>query len=107
MNNLILVVVTVAVTLLAVRAFKWRSVYKRMQKQSQSREVLQRYGLDTELYLGTLGVNDKELRDAIDDFRFTGHVIVDRNGGIIGGLVPNVPVRPKPKLRLVVSNDVN
>ena len=58
------------------------------------------------MYLATIGTDDPELRDALDQFAFTGHVITNRDGEIIGGLVPKAKSGlTKPSLKLVVSND--
>lgn len=80
----------------------WRKNQER-QKRHEARQVLMRYGLTPQLYLATIGESDPKLRAALDEFSFTGHIITNGKGEVVGKLCPRVSKRPH--LRLVVSND--
>src|SRR5690606_36586620 len=57
-------------------------------KSRQAREVLKRHGLTPQLYLASVGVDDLELRAALDEFSFAGYIITDKEGNIVGKLCP-------------------
>lgn len=76
------------------------------QKRAKATQVLKTHGLTPQLYLATIGENDAELRAALDTFAFTGHIITNAQGGIVGKLCPRAErgSRSRPRPRLVVSN---
>lgn len=82
------------------------SFWRRSQEDSRRRDarlLLKRHGLTPQLYLATIGEEDLELRYALDAFAFTGHIITDSKGQVVGKLLPTL--KKGPHLRLVVSND--
>lgn len=74
-----------------------------VRRRSDAAQVLKRHGLTPQLYLATIGEEDPELRSALDAFAFTGHVITNAKGEVVGKLCPRV--EKGPNLRLIVSND--
>jgi len=72
-------------------------------KRSEALAVLKRHGLTPQLYLATIGVEDTELRNALDEFAFSGHIIMNNEDEVVGKICPRVV--KGPHLRLVVSND--
>lgn len=81
--------------------FWHRSVER--QRRSDAAQVLKRHGLTAQLYLATIGEEDLDLRSALDAFAFTGHIITNARGEVVGKLCPRV--EKGPRLRLVASND--
>ena len=77
---------------------------ERTEDLNKSKQLLMKYGMRAELYLPTLGIEDNELRELLDNFSYSGHIVIDKNNQLVGKLIPKVE-RASPKLRLVVSND--
>jgi hypothetical protein len=80
----------------------WRQS-QAMQRHINARNTLHHHGLTPRLYLATIGVDNVELRAAMDEFACSGHIILNDNGEVIGNLVATHAERPP--LRLVVRND--
>lgn len=80
----------------------WRQSDNR-QRREDANKVLKKHGLTPHLYLATIGEKDPDLRCALDAFAFTGHVITNAKGDVVGKLCPMV--EKGPHLRLVVSNE--
>lgn len=80
----------------------WRQSEDRQRRQI-AKQVLKNHGLTPQLYLATIGEEDAELRAALDAFAFTGHIITNAKGEVVGKLCPRV--EKGPHLRLVVSNN--
>ncbi len=72
------------------------------RRRIHAAQVLKKYGLTPQLYLATIGDEDPELRSALGAFAFTGQVITNANGEVVGKLCPRA--EKGPYLRLVVSN---
>lgn len=71
-------------------------------RRDKAQQVLKARGMDSFTYLPSFGVDDPELREALAAFDYSGRVIVDRGGYMVGRLLPKVG---KPEgLRLVVDN---
>ena len=71
--------------------------------RSEALAVLKKHGMSPQLYMASFGVEDHELRRAMDEFAYAGHVIIDAKGAVVGQIVP--PAAKSPHLRLVISND--
>jgi len=67
----------------------WRQREDR-QRRAKARQVLNNHGLTPQLYLATIGEDDAELRAALDAFAFTGHIITNAKGEVVGKLCPRV-----------------
>ncbi|MCG9692074.1 hypothetical protein L1D55_09975 [Vibrio sp. Isolate22] len=106
MTNLLFIFSVVVATLAVQKAIVYLRTEKEKKAQEKALKLLKAYGYEPELYLATIGTDDPELRDALDQFAFTGHVIKNRDGEIIGGLVPKAKFGlTPPSLKLVASND--
>lgn len=81
---------------------RWRDREHR-QSRELARQVLKDHGLTPQLYLATVGEEDPQLRSALDTFAFTGHIITNSKGEVVGKLSPKA--EKGRHLRLVVSND--
>lgn len=102
MNALILIAAGTGFALAMNAAFQfWRRSQSRA-KRDEAAAVLKKRGLTPHLYLATLGVDDDELRDALDEFAFSGYIIMNAQDEVIGKICPKV--MKGPHLRLVVSN---
>lgn len=73
------------------------------QRQSEALAVLKKHGLSPRLYLATIGVDDAELRRALAELAYSGHIIMNAKDEVVGKICPRVV--KGPHLRLVVSND--
>lgn len=87
-------------------ATDWCWTFWRRAENSHARadaeKVLTAHGLSAHAYLATVGTEDAELREALDQFAFTGHIVLDKQGNVVGRLLPKVA--KGPHLRLVVDN---
>ena len=81
----------------------WRQHVSRLRMDAANR-ILNQYGLDAYTYLAAFGAEDGELRSALESFELTNKVIVDKNGNIVGRLLPKVKAAEERGLRLVVDN---
>ena len=82
------------------------SFWRRSQEDSRRRDarlILKRHGLTPQLYLAAIGEEYQELRSALDALAFSGYIITDSKGQVVGKLLPTI--KKGPHLRLVVSND--
>lgn len=80
------------------------SLTEEVRRRYEAEKVLATHGMLAHRYLATVGTEDRELRRALDQFAFTGHIVLDRHGGVVGKLVPKVV--KEPHLRLVVDNTI-
>ena len=104
MNELILLSTGAIFALAMDRLFGvWQRI-QAAQRRSEAVAVLKRHGLSPQLYLATIGVDDAELRRALDEFAFSGHIIMNTEDEVVGMICPRVV--KGPHLRLVVSNDL-
>lgn len=70
--------------------------------KTKAEKTLASHGMSAHLYLATVGQEDKVLRRALDQFSFTGHIILDKQGNVVGKVLPKA--EKAPYLRLVVDN---
>jgi hypothetical protein len=73
------------------------------QRRSEAVAILRKHGLTPQLYLAAVGVEDPELRRTLDEFAYSGHIVVNARHEVVGTICPRVV--KGPRLRLVVSND--
>lgn len=71
------------------------------QRQQAAEKVLRAHGLEAHTYLSSFGTEAGELRDALSTYEFTNEIVLDREGRLVGQLLPKVK---GPGLRLVVDN---
>ncbi|CDQ10578.1 conserved protein of unknown function [Acidithiobacillus ferrivorans] len=83
------------------------TIWKRMQAQrrrAHALDVLKTHGLTPVLYIPTVGVDDADLRKALDEFAFSGQVILTSDGTVVGGFAGSAAIGPLPHLMPVVPN---
>jgi hypothetical protein len=83
------------------------TIWKRMQAQrrrAHALDVLKTHGLTPVLYIPTIGVEDADLREALDEFAFSGQIIQASDGTVIGGFAGSAAKGPRHNLRYVVPN---
>lgn len=73
------------------------------QRRRDSAAVLKKHGLEERLYVPSIGVDGVELRNALDEFAYSGRIILNARDEVVGRICPTV--MKGPQLRLVVSND--
>lgn len=71
------------------------------QRQQAAEKVLRAHGMESHVYLSSFGTETGELRDALAAYEFTNRIVLDRDGRLVGRLLPQVK---GPGLRLVVDN---
>jgi hypothetical protein len=82
-------------------------VWRRMQvqrRQAHALDVLKTHGLTPVLYIPTVGVEDADLRKALDEFAFSGQVILTSDGTVVGGFAGSAAKGPRPNFRHVVPD---
>ncbi len=80
----------------------WRRSEDERRRQDAAR-VLRAHGMETHTYLPSFSAEPGELRDALSAFDFTNKLVVDRDGRLIGRVLPKTQA-DGPGLRLVVDN---
>lgn len=80
----------------------WRRVEDARRRQDAAK-VLRAHGMDAYTYLPSFSAEQGELRDALAAFDFTNQLVVDRDGRLIGRVLPKAQSNG-PGLRLVVDN---
>ena len=73
------------------------------QRRANAGTVLKSHGFTPVLYVPTVGIEDPALRNAMDEFAFSGHIIMTAEGQVVGKIAQ--PTQQSPHPRLVVSND--
>jgi len=73
------------------------------QRRADAGAVLKSHGLTPVLYVPTVGIEDPSLRNAMDEFAFSGHIIMNAEGQVVGKIAGTAQQSPHP--RLVASND--
>ncbi|MBN6740145.1 hypothetical protein JKG47_06290 [Acidithiobacillus sp. MC6.1] len=82
---------------------RFRRRYRANRKRADAGAVLKSHGLTPVLYVPTVGIADPALRNAMDEFSFSGHIIMNAEGQVVGKIAGTAQQRPHP--RLVASND--
>jgi hypothetical protein len=80
----------------------WQRRYER-ERRDEAAATLRRHGLFHQRYLPSVGIENDELRGALDTLAYSGYVVMDGDDRIIGKVLPRIT--KGPHLRLVVSND--
>ena len=70
----------------------------------KAKELLERNGYSSHLYLPSIGVRDMELAQAMERVAHQGYVTLDRDGRMVGKVLPNLKKEKNTSLRLVVDN---
>ena len=103
MNELLWFICGVLLASVADWLLRFRRRMEERKRRSDAEQVLAQHGLTPQLYLPGVGEEDRELHSALDAVAFTGHIITNAKGEVVGKLCPKAV--KGPHLRLVVSND--
>lgn len=95
-------VVAVLLAWAADRIVQWWLRRGRGDRVANAQRVLAKHGMDAFFYMPGFDAKDGELREALDVMEYTGNIVLDRNGNVVGRLMPKVT--KGPHLRLVVDN---
>lgn len=79
----------------------WRNADNRSVLED-AEKILSAHGLSAHLYLPGIGVDDPVLYGALDRIAFSGRIVVDQKGNVVGKLMPKI--EKGPHFRLVVDN---
>lgn len=97
----------IAATLVVCWMMNWGvRLWRRSEDERRRQEavkVLRAHGMEPHTYLPSFSVDPGELRDALAVFDYTNQLVLDRNGHLIGRVLPKVQAHG-PGLRLVVDN---
>lgn len=98
-----LVAATLAANWMVDRVVRyWRRNEGELRRQ-EAAKVLKAHGMEAHTYLPSFSVEPGELRDALSAFDFTNQLVLDRDGRLVGRVLPKVQAQG-PGLRLVVDN---
>lgn len=102
MERLLLIATGMGLALLADWMLRWWRQAEDARLHAEANQVLQANGLTAYRYLASFGLEDMRLRAALDRLAFTGHVVLDKAGVVVGRLLPKV--EKGPHLRLIIDN---
>ena len=102
MDRLLLLAAGAAVALIADWCVTWWRNSEDRRARSEAEAILKEHGLSSHLYMPGIGIDDPVLHGALDRIAFSGRIVIDGNGIVIGKLMPTV--QKGPHLRLVVDN---
>lgn len=97
----------IAATLVTSSVFDW--IWKFWQRSDDARrrqeagEILRAHGMEAHAYLASFAAENGQLREALSAFDFTNQIVLDREGRLVGRVLPKTQ-QSGPGLRLVVDN---
>lgn len=78
---------------------------KESGERSETDRILSNHGMSAYFYMPAIGVDDQELRRALEMAAFNGRIVLDKEGRVVGKIIPKVvKASAGPHLRLVVDN---
>ena len=102
MHDLLIAAATLCLSWAGDRLLGWWLRRGDAAELKAAEDSLSRRGLDARLYLPGIGIADPEMHRALDRVASAGRLIIDRDGTVVGGLMPKMV--KGPYLRLVVDN---
>ncbi|SIT41086.1 conserved hypothetical protein [Paraburkholderia ribeironis] len=102
MHDLLVAVIAVALCWGAERVTRWWLRRNEEGRIADAQRVLEKHGTGAFFYMPGFDAEDGELRGALDAMEYTGKIVLDRKGNVIGRVMPKVA--NGPHLRLVVDN---
>lgn len=104
MQDLLLIFTGAVLWALTNWIVKFSAAHRASMSKEQAQIILTKHGMNTELYMPSMGIDDGELRNALDILAPPVKVVL-KNGELIGRLCPKMVSSKQTKLRLVVDND--
>jgi hypothetical protein len=101
-HDVLVVVATVALCWMIERCIRWWLRREDEERIRQALQTLAHHGMDAFFYMPGVDAEDEELRRALYLMEHTGRIVLDRDGNVVGRLMPKVA--KGPHLRLVVNN---
>lgn len=74
-------------------------------ERTEAERILSSRGMSSHIYLPSFGVEDEHLRQALEKVAYTGRIVLDDGGHVVGRVLPKVVKGAGPQLKLVVDND--
>lgn len=97
----------VAGTLVASFMLEWAwKLWQRSEdagRRQKAADVLRAHGMEAHTYLASFAAERGQLREALAAFDHTNQIVLDREGRLVGRLLPKAQ-QGGPGLRLVVDN---
>lgn len=84
------------------RLVRWWQRRDNEARIAEAQRVLEKHGMDAFFYIPGFDAEDGELRRALDVMEYTGKIVLDRDGNVVGRVMPKIA--KGPHLRLVVDN---
>ena len=89
--------------LIVVWIFRFWQHRQNKLRRRKAAAFLKKRGLTAQLYIPTIGIEDTDLLNAIDEFACSGHIIMNTKGEVLGKVSSRFV--KKPPLRLVVFHE--
>jgi hypothetical protein len=102
MHDLLVALVAVALCWGAERLIRWWLRRDEEARIIEAQRVLEKHGMDAFFYMPGCDAGEGELRRALDVMEYTGKIVLDREGNVVGKVMPKIA--KGPHLRLVVDN---
>ena len=99
----VLIAATLALCWIVDWCLRLRQRGEDARRRKDAERVLQKHGMEAHTYLPSFSAEPGELRDALAAFDFTNQLVLDRDGRLVGRVLPKVQTQG-PGLRLVVDN---
>lgn len=97
-----LIAATLAVNWLVGKGFQVWQRFEELRRREGAEQVLKAKGMEVHLYRPSVGASG-ELHDALAALGISSHIVLDRDGYLVGQVLPKVQGR-ESGLRLVVDN---
>ena len=102
MQQLWIVATAIAACWASERLVRWWQRRDNEARIAEAQRVLEKHGMDSFFYMPGFDAEDGQLRRALDVMEYTGKIVLDRHGNVVGRVMPKVA--KGPHLRLVVDN---
>lgn len=102
MQQLWIAAAAIAVCWVTERLVPWWLRRDEEARIAEAPRVLEKYSMGAFFYMPGFDAEDGELRRALDVMEYTGKIVLDRDGNVVGRVMPKVA--KGPHLRLVVDN---
>ncbi|GAB0154558.1 hypothetical protein MnBA_39580 [Marinobacterium sp. BA1] len=78
---------------------------KESLEKAEAEKILSCHGMSAHIYMPGFGVDDQHLRQALEKMAYTGRIVLDDDGHVVGRVMPKlVKGSTGARLRLVVDN---